>query len=361
MLKRKMLAAAIAVSMIASMGTAMVQAADVEVKEAATELKGASGETYYMCVPISGVEYWFPCFQGMKDAAQVLGVSAYYMGTPEYDASKQVDVFDQILAMDPSGILVHPITAESFVDPIARAVAADVQVVTFAADSPESARAAYVTSDNQKEGNTAAEAIAQALGGSGEVMVMRNPGKTNHETRCNSFIAYMEANYPDIKVVADEISNQNADATYTAVMTVAQAHPDLKAVFTPEASSAVGAAQAGLELGGGEQSILVSCCDTSEEVLDLLKEGKFFAAIAPDQYLQGYLGMMNLYFAKHNEVLRPMNGRAAAGENLWQIPYMDNGLSIVTAESADCFYLDNYAKSLGYEKTSQLLDPYVAE
>lgn len=321
-------------------------------------LKGSSDETYYMCVPNSGVEYWFPVFQGMKDAAKALGVNCYYMGTPEYDVSKQVEVFDQILAMNPTGILVHPITAESFVDPIQRAVDAGVQVVTFAADSPESARTAYVTSDNEKEGGFAAEKIAKALDGKGEVMIMRNPGQTNHETRCDAFVKYMEDNYSEIKIVAEEISGQDADKTYQSVMTVAQAHPNLAAVFTPEASSAVGAAQAGIELGGGEQKLLVSCCDTSEQVLDLLKEEKFFAAIAPDQYLQGYIGMLNMFFAKHNEMLNPMNSRADDGENLWQVPYCDNGLSVVVKENADCFYLKNYCEKIGVSGVDEMLSPY---
>ena len=60
-------------------------------------------------------------------------------------------------------------------------------------------------------------------------------------------------------------------------MTTYQKDANLKAVFTPEASSAVGAAQAGLEIGGGsEQALLCACCDTSEEVLDLLKADQFF-------------------------------------------------------------------------------------
>lgn len=324
-------------------------------------LKGSPDESYYMCVPVSGVEYWFPVFQGMKDAAKALGVNCYYMGTTEYDAAKQVEVFDQILAMNPTGVLVHPITAESFVAPIKRATDSNVKIVTFAADSPESERCAYVTSDNIKEGNTAAENIAKELKGKGKVMIMRNPGQTNHEIRCDSFIEYMKANYPDIEVVAEEVSGQNADKTYQSVMTVAQAHPGLAAVFTPEASSAIGAAQAGIELGGGKQSLLISCCDTSEQVLDLLKDDQFFNAIAPDQYLQGYIGMLNLYFAAHNELLRPMNSRESEGQNLWQIPYCDNGLSIVTKENADSFYISNYCKKIGVADTGEMLSPYLVK
>ena len=103
-------------------------------KSSASELKGDSSEKYYMCVPISGVEYWYPVFQGMKEAANALGVQAYYMGTPEWDSSAQADVFNQIMALDPTGILLHPTDGDAFVDPINSAIADDVQVVTFAAD-----------------------------------------------------------------------------------------------------------------------------------------------------------------------------------------------------------------------------------
>ena len=48
---------------------------DSAATETSSALQGNSDETYYMCVPISGVEYWFPVFQGMKDAAKALGVN----------------------------------------------------------------------------------------------------------------------------------------------------------------------------------------------------------------------------------------------------------------------------------------------
>ncbi|MCF0145251.1 MAG: substrate-binding domain-containing protein [Eubacterium sp.] len=335
-------------------------AAEAVATAAGSALKGDPSETYYMCAFVSGVEYWYPVFQGMKDCADALGVQAYYMGTPEYDVSAEVEVFDQILALNPTGIVLSPITAESFVDPIQRAMDQGVEIVTFASDSEESGRTSYVTSDNNKEGAAAAKEIGEALGGKGSVLVMRNAGQTNHETRDNAFIAYLAENYPDIKVY-EENSGQDADATYTATMTTYQKDPDLKAVFTPEASSAVGAAQAGIEIGNGEQALLVACCDTSEEVLDLLQADKFFFAIAPDQYLQGYMAMIDCYLASHNEILQPMNARADEGQNLWQSSYMDNGLSIVTKENASSFYLDDYAKSIGLSGADALVEPYVAE
>ena len=309
-------------------------------------LQGSKDEVYIMNVAGTGVEYWYPCFQGFKDAARALGVSAVYSGSPRFDATDQAEVFEQNVAQEPAGILTHPTVAEVFVDPINKAIAKGIVVGCFATDSPESKRYSYVTSDNTKEGQTAAEEIAKAMGGEGEVMVVRNPGQANHEIRCDSFIAYMHEHYPNITIVAEEPCGQDESKTNASVKAVKQAHPDLKAVFCPEATAGSGAATAGVELGNGDQALIIACCDTSDTVLDMIKADKFLFAIAPDQYLQGYMGMLNLYFAKHNEVLRPMNGRAAKGEQLWTFPYMDNGLNIVTKENADEFYLDAYAKKL---------------
>ena len=312
-------------------------------------LQGSKDEVYYMNVAGTGVEYWYPCFQGFKDAARALGVTAKYNGSPRFDATDQAEVFEQTIALNPAGILTHPTVAEVFVDPINKAVDRGIVVGCFATDSPESKRYSYVTSDNTKEGQTAAEEIAKAIGGSGEVMVVRNPGQANHEVRCDSFIAYMKEHYPNITIVAEEPCGQDESKTNASVKAVKQAHPDLKAVFCPEATAGSGAATAGLELGNGEQALVIACCDTSDTVLDLIKADKFLFAIEPDQYLQGYMGMLNLFFAKHNELLRPMSGRVASGQQLWTFPYMDNGLNIVTKENADYFYLDYYAKEvLGY-------------
>ena len=84
----------------------------------------------------------------------------YILGTPDYDISKELTVFQQVLSKNPAGIIVHPMEPSSFIDPINQAIEQGVAVVTMAADSPESNRNAYVTSDNVKEGYAAADAIA---------------------------------------------------------------------------------------------------------------------------------------------------------------------------------------------------------
>lgn len=305
---------------------------------------GDPSETYYMCVMVSGVEYWFPVYEMMKEAAHQLGVKSVYTGTPEYDVNKQLAVFEQILAKKPAGILLHPMNPDAFIEPINRAAKMGIPVVTFAADSPNSKRVSYITSDNVREGSFAADSIAKALGEKGEVAVLENPGQDNHDKRVKAFIDRIETTYPNMKVVARAASNQDPNKAYQAVMTMAQAHPKLGGLFMPEANSGMGAAQAAKELGTG---IKVMCCDVNAKVLDMIKAGDIFGAINPNQGTQGYYGMMLLYLAKHSNMIDPMNDYSAAGYNPMGLPVVDNGLAVVTKENADYFYWDKYLDKRG--------------
>lgn len=330
-------------SLITALAAGMVLSTTA-VKAEGNAFRCAEGETYYMNVMVSGVEYWFPVYEMFKQAAHSMGCKTAYTGTPEYDVNKQIASFDQVLAKKPAGILVHPMNSDPFIEPINRAVESGVPVVTFAADSPNSKRISYVTSDNNREGAYAADVIAKALGGKGEYGILENPGQDNHDKRVAAFIARMEEKYPDIKLVARAASNQDPTKAYNAVLTMAQAHPDLGALFMPEANSALGAAQAAQELGG---KIKVMNADVNGKILDMIKQGQVYGAINPNQGMQGYMGFMLLFLAAHPDLIDPMNDYKRASYNPMGLPVVDNGFAVVTKDNADDFYWDAYLKRRG--------------
>jgi ribose transport system substrate-binding protein len=233
---------------------------------------------------------------------------------------------------------------EPFIEPINRAAAMGIPVVTFGADSPNSARVAYVTSNNEREGQVAADAVAEAMGGSGEYAVLENPGQDNHDRRIAAFIGRMESNWPGMTLVGRAASNQDPTKAYNAVLSMAQANPNLGAVFMPEANSALGAAQAAQELGTG---IKIMLTDVNGKILDMIKAGEVFGSLNPNQGIQGYLGMMMLYMAANPSLIDPMNATSQTGENPFSGVLIDNGLAVVTAENADYFYWDKYLERRG--------------
>lgn len=306
--------------------------------------QGDESDRYYMITFVSGVEYWFPVYEMMKQAGQQLGVDTVYTGTPEYDVTKQLAVFEQVLALSPKGILIAPMNPEPFIEPINRAAEMGIPVVTFGADSPDSNRTAFVTSNNEREGQVAADAIAEEMGGTGEYALLENPGQDNHDRRIAAFIARMESKWPGMKLVGRAASNQDPTKAYNAVLSMAQANPNLGAVFMPEASSALGAAQAAKELDTG---ILVMLTDVNGKILDMIKAGEVFGSLNPNQGIQGYLGMMMLYLSANTSLIDPMNGTSQSGENPFSGVMIDNGLAVVTAENADFFYWDKYLARRG--------------
>ncbi len=302
------------------------------------------GETYVMNVMVSGVEYWFPVYEAFKQAAHEMGCKTVYTGTPEYDVTKQLASFEQVLAKHPAGVLLHPMNADPFVEPINRAIESGVPIVTFAADSPNSKRIAFVAGNDDQESRTAADLVAKAMGGKGEFAVLENPGQSNHDVRVKSFIAEMAEKYPGMKLVGRAATLQNPTKAYEAIQNMAQAHPNLGAVFMPEASSAIGAAQASIELGN---KIKVICVDTNGKVLDLIKAGQMFGAMNTNVSMQGYFGFITLFLAAHPDLVDPMNDYKRTGLNPFTIPFVDNGFAVVTKDNADDFRWDAFLKRRG--------------
>ncbi|MCL2588444.1 MAG: substrate-binding domain-containing protein [Oscillospiraceae bacterium] len=306
-------------------------------------LRGNPDDVYFMCVMVSGVEYWVPVYEMFRQAGQQLGVQTRFMGTPEYDVASQLAVFEQILTMNPAGIFLHPVNADAFVEPINRAIDMGIPVVTFAADSPNSNRRAHITSDNVAEGEFAADTFGELFGGVGQVAVLENPSQDNHAIRIESFIARIESHWPGIELVGRAVTNQDTAVAYQHTMAFIQANPNLSGIFMPEASSALGAGQAVVESG---LDIKVLCVDISDQVLEFILDGTIWGALNPDQGMQGYFGMLMLFLTRHAYLVDPMTDWQATGINPIGL-MVDNGLNLVTAENAEHFFLSDYLERRG--------------
>lgn len=318
---------------------ALMSATALAAPAQAATLACEPGETYIMNVMVSAHPYWVPVYQGFKQAAEAFGCDTIFSGTPEYDITKQIASFEQDLVKAPAGVLLHPMQADPFIEPINRAIDSGTEVTTFAADSPNSKRTAYITSDNLAESKFAAETFVKELGDSFEYAVLENPGQSNHDLRVTSFVSYMEDNYPNVKLVGRQATNQDSNAAYRATASIVQANPNLKAIWIPEAGSAEGAVAAILE---SEADIMVMHADVTPTTLEHIKAGNIYAALNPNQGMQGFMGFMSVFMAAHSDVFQPFNDYKVSGYNPVQIPYVDNGFSVITQENADSFDLNAY-------------------
>jgi ribose transport system substrate-binding protein len=302
------------------------------------------GDTYIMNVMVSAHPYWVPVFEGFKQAASAMGCEVLFSGTPDYDITKQIASFEQDLVKQPKGVLLHPMQADPFIEPINRAVDSGVAIVTFAADSPDSRRTSYITSDHLAEAKFAAEEIAKLVGGKGEYAVLENPGQSNHDLRVTAFIDYMGAHFPDMKLVGRQASNQDSNKAYQAVQAMLQANPNLGALWIPEAGSAEGAVAAVLE---ADADVVIMHADVTPTTLEHIKAGNIHMALNPNQGIQGYMGFIATFMAAHPDLIDPFNDYKTSGYNPMGIPFIDNGFAVITKDNADDFDLNVYMDGRG--------------
>jgi ribose transport system substrate-binding protein len=160
-----------------------------------------------------------------------MDVEVLYVGSLASDAAEQVRVVEDVIARAVDGIAISCNDPTACIDPINRAVAAGIPVMTWDADSPQSKRFTYYGLDNVKAGRSAAELLVKAMGTRGKIAVLTGvPGAFNLEERIRGFRLGI-ASYPDMQIVTTVVTNDDINQGVQAVEEAMQAYPDLDGWF----------------------------------------------------------------------------------------------------------------------------------
>lgn len=290
-----------------------------------TPFDGDESEEYYMVSFLSGIDYWKICFDGMEDAADLFGVTANYTGQKDADVAGQVDVLEQVIAMEPAGIAVTAVNSTALADTINRAIDQGIEVVTFDSDSPTSNRSAYLSTGNEEAGVKAAEYLAPLVGNKGKIAVLYTVGAENSESRVTGFKNWCAENAPDIEFVDVNDAGDTTKATENMAAAL-QANEDIVGVFCVDGVAGTAGPTAVQE--AGRDDIKVLAFDVDRTVLDMIKSGDIDATVAQGQYNMGYWSMVMLYHQVHGLSDEELPG------------FVDTGVTIVTSDTVDNYYVD---------------------
>jgi ribose transport system substrate-binding protein len=221
---------------------------------------------------------------GIKVVAETESVGA------EYDAGKQRDDIETVLALKPD--LMITLVA----DPVATASAyrkaveqgTEIVVIDVIPDGFKHGRdyAAVVTGNLFDLGHRTADALAAAIGGKGQVgYVFHDADYYVTNQRDQAFKKTIEENYPDIEIVAEEGIADPAKAEEIANAMLTQ-HPDLDGIYVTWAEPAEGVVAA-LRAAGNKDTKVVTI-DLSEPIaLDMVRGGNVAALAADGAYELG--------------------------------------------------------------------------
>ncbi|MGH7212961.1 MAG: ABC transporter substrate-binding protein, partial [Acetobacteraceae bacterium] len=238
-------------------------------------------------------------------AAKALGVTLIFQGGADFNPVTQVPVLDAVIARHPDAILIAPTDKTQLIEPLKKAVAAGIPVITVdtyigtghyqtglgGADFPLS----YIASDNVLGGRIAARALARAIGGKGKVYVSNvKPGISTTDQREQGFKLEMTQHYPGIQVLQTQFNNDDANTAAAQVQAVLARNPDLVGVFGANLFSALGAAN-GVKAAGKSGKIQVVAFDAPPSITDDIKSGLVSIAIAQHPAEIGWFGVAAAY------------------------------------------------------------------
>jgi ribose transport system substrate-binding protein len=272
---------------------------------------GANGKKLQIAVIPKGTshEFWKSVHFGAEQAAAELGnVEILWRGpVKESDTSSQIQVVKSMVTRGVDGIVLAPNQKGGLVDAVEESIDEGIPVVIFDSGLDEGPDVvSYVATDNFKGGQMAADAMAQAIGEKGNVILLRYmAGSESTEQREEGFLAGIEQ-YPDIKVVSsDQRGGDNATASKEKVDQLLQLYGrDLAGIFAVCEPNANGTLEA-LRNAGVDGKVKLIAFDPSDALIEALKDGSCAGIVLQDPVKMGYQSVMTLAAAIGGQEAEP--------------------------------------------------------
>jgi simple sugar transport system substrate-binding protein len=267
--------------------------------------------------------FFTPTQYGISDASSILGTKFQWTGSEGSDITEMVNAFETAIAAKVDGIAVCLVDLNAFNDPIDRALAAGIPVLSYNADAPNN-RLAYVGQDLFGSGFEMGNRIVEQVGSGKVGLFIATPGQLNIQPRIDGAMQAIKDSGANIDAAAiatgadlnDELST--IEAWYLG-------NTDAAGMYAVDAGSTQGVGQvvekqnardAGLKGAGGY--------DLLPDTVRLVSEGILDFTIDQQPYLQGFLPALYLYMYK-------LSGTVA------KPPETNTGLVFLDSDSAKLF------------------------
>jgi ribose transport system substrate-binding protein len=257
---------------------------------------GGSGEKKSIVyVPgLTGNPFYSTVACGAKSVAAKHNVDFSVQGAPEWNVAKQTAIVNALITKKPDAIMISHNDPKAMIVPLKRAQAAGIKIMTIDGDLADTSIAvSNIQSDNLEGGRLAGERMAELIGGKGTVVAIDNdPGFPISEARVQGFKEAI-AEHPDIKYLGVKYSHNEVAEAANIVSTTAGSNPDLAGVYAAETNNTEGAIT-GVREAQKEGKIKIVGYDTSDPIVEALRDGKVHGLIVQYPYGEGQKGIETL-------------------------------------------------------------------
>jgi rhamnose transport system substrate-binding protein len=207
---------------------------------------GETSKSFFINPKSIGPAYWSAAEKGANQAGEDLGVDVIFNAPSTTDSSKQINMIQDMLTRQVSGIAVAPNDPEAVAPVFETAQNQDVSVVTWDSDAPKTSREYYIAAATDEElGRQFAEMTAEQIGGEGKIAFMvASLAAQNQTAKVEAAKELLAAEYPDIEIVTTVSSEDDQQKAFENAQNLLSTYPDLKGIVGFAGAEAPAAAQA---------------------------------------------------------------------------------------------------------------------
>lgn len=221
--------------------------------------------------------------QSIRDAADEFGAELIVTNA-DNELPKQINDIQDMLNQGIEILVVAPVNSDGLDPALEAAKEKGVPVVTIDRKVVNTSCDDYLTflgSDFVEQGERAADALADTTGSEANVAVLLGPSGNNvTDGRADGFRDQVEAEYPDIEIVAEQTANASRSEGQEVTAQLLQSNPEIDAVYAFNDESGLGAmtaiSEAGLEPG---DDVAIVSVDGTRNAVEAIVNGTYNAVI----------------------------------------------------------------------------------
>lgn len=247
-------------------------------------------------------EFWGAVHAGAARAAEDNGVTIEWQGPASETAfSRQIEIVESMINSRVDGLVLAPTEATALVSAVERAGREGIPVTIFDSGINTDQYVSFVASNNYEAGRMAARTLADLLGGTGQIVIVKTvAGSASTMAREAGFEETLEREAPGIRVVDFKYCQSDRAVALAVTENMLTAHPNLDGIFASAEPGTVGAAKVLRNRRLAEQVKLVGFDWTYTLERDL-REGVVRALVVQDPFEIGRQAVESVLAALRGE------------------------------------------------------------
>ena len=233
--------------------------------------------TIILAVSTQTNPFFVQLVEGARAEAEAQGVSLEVQDASD-DSSTQADQLANAVTQGASVVIVNPTDSDAVSTSVQALNNAEIPVIAVDRGVSEGDLASFIASDNVAGGKQAAQALAEGVNETGEVVVLQGiPGSSASRDRGQGFTEGI-GEFSGVSVVAEQTAGFDRAQGLDVATNLLQANPGVVGIFAENDEMALGAIEALGERAG--RDVMVVGFDGTADGIAAVEAGTLLATIA---------------------------------------------------------------------------------